>query len=210
MREPIAVDPHPILDVRAFVTVLPADLAAIASPADVVRALSLDAPAPLHPDDAVRTAIRDLFRFGGFKPAGRSKPSSEYLIGAAERGELGSINAIVDVCNAVSLHSGLPISVIDLDRAQLPLRIAIAPKGARYVFNASGQDIDLSGLIALWDAEGPCACGVKDSQRTKTHAGTRQTLSVVWGTTALPGRAEAATRWYRSLLETLGATVEDA
>jgi len=123
-------------------------------------------------------------------------------------GALGAINAAVDTCNAVSLHSGLPISVIDLDRATPPLRLGVAKPGEKYVFNASGQEIDLGGLLCLFDAEGPSANGVKDAQRTKTHAGTRRTFTVVWGTRALAGRAGEAARWYRQLLEEAGAVTE--
>jgi DNA/RNA-binding domain of Phe-tRNA-synthetase-like protein len=108
------------------------------------------------------------------------------------------------------LHSGLPISVVDLDLARPPLRIGVAPAGARYVFNASGQEIDLAGLLCLFDAEGPCANAVKDAQRTKTHAGTLRTLSVLWGTTTLPGRAAEAASWYRALLAEAGAETAPA
>jgi DNA/RNA-binding domain of Phe-tRNA-synthetase-like protein len=166
--------------------------------------------APLRSDDAVRTAVRDLLRHGGYKPTGRGKPSSEYLVRAVSEGALGSINVAVDTCNAVSLRSGLPISVIDLDRARPPLRVAVAPAGASYVFNASGQVIDVGGLLCLGDADGPCANGVKDAQRTKTRASTTRTLSVVWGTRALPGRTAETAAWYRRLLEEAGARVESA
>lgn len=207
----LTVEPHPLLDVAAFTTTFPAPLGEIA-PAESLRALlgAADAPAPLRSDDAVRAAVRELLRHGGYKPTGRGKPSAEYLIRAVSEGALGSINAAVDACNAVSLHSGLPISVIDLDRVRAPLRIAVAPPGTRYVFNASGQDIDLGGLLCLGDAEGPCANAVKDAQRTKTSPATTRTLSVLWGTRALPGRARDAERWYRALLAELGATTEDA
>jgi DNA/RNA-binding domain of Phe-tRNA-synthetase-like protein len=108
----------------------------------------------------------------------------------------------------VSYHSGLPISVVDLERARPPLRVGLAPAGATYVFNASGQAIDLGGLLCLFDAAGPCANAVKDAQRTKTADETRQTLSLVWGTNALPGRSAEAEAWYRSLLKQEGATTE--
>jgi DNA/RNA-binding domain of Phe-tRNA-synthetase-like protein len=127
---------------------------------------------------------------------------------AATEGALGSINPAVDACNVVSLHSGLPISVVDLDRATPPFRIGIAPEGTAYVFNASGQDIDVGGLLCLFDAQGPCANAVRDSQRTKTHAETRSTLSVVWGCAELEERLAIADRWYRELLGALGATTE--
>jgi hypothetical protein len=51
---------------------------------------------------------------------------------------------------------------------------------------------------------------VKDSQRTKTTPATTRTLSVIWGTTALPGRAQRTMEWYRALLEAAGATTSDA
>jgi DNA/RNA-binding domain of Phe-tRNA-synthetase-like protein len=35
----------------------------------------------------------------------------------------------VDVGNAVSLHSSLPVSVVDLGRARPPLRVGVAPGG---------------------------------------------------------------------------------
>ena len=40
--------------------------------------------------------VRDLLRAGGFKPAGRSKPASEYLVRAAGEGKLAGINLVVD------------------------------------------------------------------------------------------------------------------
>jgi DNA/RNA-binding domain of Phe-tRNA-synthetase-like protein len=204
----LTVDPHPLLEIHAFTTVFPAPLGSLPSPPALRAQLSLAAPAPLRADDAVRAAVRDLLRHGGYKPTGRGKPASEYLIRAAEEGALGSINAAVDACNVVSLHSGLPVSVIDLDRAEPPIVIAVAPKGARYVFNASGQEIDLGGLLCIGDAQGPTANAVKDAQRTKTHEGTTRTLSVVWGSKSLPGRAAEAGAWYRALLAELGATTE--
>jgi DNA/RNA-binding domain of Phe-tRNA-synthetase-like protein len=206
----LAVDPHPLLDVRAFVAVFPRPLGEMPAPPEWRTLLAADAPAPLASDDAVREGVRALLRHGGFKPTGRSKPGSEYLLKAVREGLLTSINLAVDACNIVSLHSGLPISVVDLDRTRPPLRVGLAPAGASYVFNASGQAIDLSGLLCLFDADGPCADAVKDSQRTKTSADTRRTLSLIWGTTALPGRAAKAETWYRELLQQQGAPTDEA
>jgi DNA/RNA-binding domain of Phe-tRNA-synthetase-like protein len=152
--------------------------------------------------------VRDLLRHGGYKPTGRGKPASEYLVRAAGEGAVGSINAAVDACNAVSLHSGFPISVVDLDLARAPFRIAVAPSGSSYVFNASGQEIDLGGLLCLFDADGPCANAVRDAQRTKTRAETRSTLSVIWGCVGHEARLASTERWYRSLLEQAGARTE--
>jgi DNA/RNA-binding domain of Phe-tRNA-synthetase-like protein len=205
----LTIDPHPLLDAHAFVTHFPSPLGETICPPDLQALLSLDAATPLHSDDSVREAVRQLLRYGGFRPAGRSKPASEYLIRAAGEGKLATINMAVDVCNIVSLHSGLPISVVDLDRAREPFRVGIAPEGASYPFNPSGQIMDLGGLLCLFDAEGPCANAVKDAQRTKTGANTRRTLSLIWGAVALPGRAAATEAWYRHLLEQQQATTTE-
>ena len=204
----IRVDPHPLLEVCAFVTALPRPLGDMPSPTTLLALLSESAAAPLHSDDGVRESVRTLLRQGGFKPTGRSKPASEYLLRAVRDGSLAGINLAVDACNAASLHSGLPISVVDLDRTQEPLRVGLAPAGAAYIFNAAGQQIDLAGLLCLFDAAGPCANAAKDAQRTKTDPSTRRTLSLIWSTRSLPGRATTTAAWYRALLEEQGAATE--
>jgi DNA/RNA-binding domain of Phe-tRNA-synthetase-like protein len=202
--EEVVVEPHPLLCAGLIVAEFPAPLGSLASP--FVSLLRADAEAPLQRDEQVRREVRDLLRHGGYKPTGRGKPASEYLVKAATDGRLGSINVAVDACNAVSLHSGLPISVVDLDRASPPFSIATGRAGERYVFNASGQEIELEGLLCLCDADGPCGNAVKDSQRTKTSESTRRTLSVVWGCTSQRGRLDRAMEWYAELLESLGAS----
>jgi len=200
----VAVAPHPLLEVGAFVTRFGRPLADVATPPDVLAALEAQATAPFCTSDTVRAEVRALLRHGGFKPAGRSKPAAEYLYAAHQEGAFPRINAAVDTCNAVSLHSGLPISVVDIDKLDGALAIGIAPAGTTYVFNPSGQLIDASGLVCLSDAHGPSGTPVKDAQRTKTHDGSRSVLALVWGTRSLPGRTQKATSWYRELSAQLG------
>jgi len=216
------LDAHPLLEASGFVTQFPGPLSEHPTPSAVMEYLSLQCAVPLSPSDPVQPTgtkggdtikgiVRNLLRHGGFKPTGRSKPACEYLIKAIEQGWLNpnnGINVVVDVCNVISLHSGLPISVIDLAKAKPPFSLRICPPDTQYVFNPSGQVIDIGGLISLWDADGPCAGPVKDSQRTKTDDATTTTLSIVWGTKDLPGRTDKATEWYRSLLASAGATTE--
>lgn len=200
----LVVEPHPLLHLVAFETTFPRSLGDMSSP-DALRAGLVDgANVPLSRDDTIRADVRDLLRHGGYKPTGRGKPASEYLVKAAARG-LRSINVAVDACNAVSLHSGLPISVVDGERLVEPLAVRIAGDES-YVFNASGQEIRLKGLLCLHDAEGPCANAVKDCQRTKTHDGTTRTVSIVWGVNRHREHTERAAAWYRELLEDAGAT----
>jgi DNA/RNA-binding domain of Phe-tRNA-synthetase-like protein len=203
----VTIAPHPLLDAAVFTSVFPKPLGELGTTASSAF-FSTTAQAPLQSSDEVRGAIRDLLRHGGYKPTGRGKPASEYLIRAVSEGALASINAAVDACNAVSLHSGLPISVVDLDRSKPPFRIGLAPAGTEYLFNASGQSIDVEGLLCLFDADGACANAVKDSQRTKTTPATTRTLSVVWGSKKLSNRTAAALDWYKQLLGAVGASVE--
>lgn len=205
----LSVDEHPLLEPGLFAARLPAPLADSPSPPWLVELLQLDATTPLSSDEQVRTAVRKLLRHGGYKPSGRGKPASEYLLAAATEGTLGSINLAVDLCNVVSLHSGLPISVVDLGRAKEPLRIGLPPDGATYVFNPSGQEIAVTGLLCLHDADGPCANAVKDSMRTKTHDGTTDVLCLVWGTRDLLGRTAQTVAWYRELSERAGLSLRD-
>lgn len=196
----ISIDPHPLLEAALFEFTFPKPLGEIGRVESIMALLKLEAPAPFRSDDAVRGHVRELLRHGGYKPTGRGKPASEYLIRAVGEGALGSINAAVDACNVCSLHSGLPISVVDLDLAKAPFRIGVAAEGSSYVFNQGGQTIDLGGLLCLFDAEGPCANAVKDAQRTKTTPATTRVMYVVWGTKAVPGRAAAAAEWCRKLV----------
>jgi DNA/RNA-binding domain of Phe-tRNA-synthetase-like protein len=204
---PVEVQKHPALRPGVFVTRFGRPLAEVdARP--LAALLDAAADVPLHREEALRQAVRDMLRVGGYKPTGRGKPASEYLLRAAESGELEPINAAVDACNVVSLHSGFPISVVDADLATPPCRIALAGPQDRYVFNRAGQEIELNGLLCLFDAEGPCANAVKDSQRTKTSESTTRTLTVVWGVLDHEARLQRTLAWYRTLLAELGAETE--
>ena len=192
--------PHPTLDVAYFVTHFSQPLGQIQTPTEIIDLFSTTTQAPHQSSDQIREAIRALLRHGGYKPTGRGKPSSEYLIKASAENNLNSINIAVDIGNAVSLHSGLPISVIDIDRTEGPLKIQIASPKETYIFNASGQTIDVSGLLCLFDSQGACANAVKDAQRTKTSQNTVRTLSIIWGTNKLASLTPKITHWYQQLL----------
>ena len=143
--------------------------------------------------DAVRAAVRRMLRHGRYKPTGRGKPASEYLLGAAREGRFPRIDALVDMSNLVSLETLLPISVVDLGRAgtrEFVLRRG--REGERYVFNTTGQEIGLRDLllVATLPDDTACASPVKDSMRTKVGADTTDVVAFVYGPVAL----EAAVR----------------
>src|SRR3954469_4200301 len=206
----LSVAPHPLLDVGAFVTRFATPLAELMTPVGITDLLAPGAVTPLSSSETVRSEVRQLLRAGGFKPSGRSKPASEYLVAAHVENRFPRINAAVDACNVASLFSGLPISLVALDLVSGSLRVDVCAAGTSYVFNPSGQVIDASGLLAVFDAQGPTGTPVKDAQRTKTHDATKATIAIVWGTTALPGRTREGTSWYRELVASIqGATNED-
>jgi DNA/RNA-binding domain of Phe-tRNA-synthetase-like protein len=207
----LSVTAYPGLELHAVVATLPQRLELLPSPAWLQALLRADAEAPVRSSEPVRLAVRDLLRLHGYRPTGRGKPSSEYLAAAVGDGRVGSINAAVDAGNVASLHSGLPISIVDLDLCQGPLSVRVPPAGSKYVFNRSGQEIDVAGLLCLCDAEGPCANAVKDAQRTKTLPSTVRVLGVVWGAAAPdPRHAPATAAWLGELLARVGAAVESA
>ena len=190
----IRFDPHPLARPAVLAIEFPAPLGELPARAPGVAPLAPELP------EELRQAVRQMLRHGGYKPTGRGKPSSEYLARAAAEGQFPAINAPVDAGNRVSLESGLPISVIDLERAQEPLSIRLAGPGQDYVFNASGQTIDVEGLLCLFDAQGPCANAVKDAQRTKTTPASRRCLLVVWGLAQDAERTRAALERLRAEL----------
>lgn len=209
----LTIDAHPLLDARVLLATWPESLGRLASPPWMDAICRADADTPFDDSDEVldgphKRAVRDLLRHGGFKPAGRNKPCWEYMRGVARKGAFPRINPVVDATNAAALHGALPVSTVDRDRLSGDLRIGVAEVGSSYVFNRSGQELDLSGLLCLFDDRGPCANSVKDAQRSKTDETSTRTLTVVWGTTALPGRSDAVADWQAELFDRLGARVE--
>src|SRR5512135_1942198 len=72
--------------------------------------------APTAADERVRQAVRDLLRRGRYKPTGRGKPASEYLLRTAQEGAFPSIHPAVFVDDTatteiytLSLLDDLPI-----------------------------------------------------------------------------------------------------
>lgn len=143
------------------------------------------APAAVAGGDARRQAVRRLLRSGGFKPSGRNKPAQEYLLRTAtEAGELPAISNAVDLINLVSLRSGLPISLISLDRVPGPLTLRVGAPGEKFVFNRTGQELDVAGLLSLCVAapggSEPVATPVKDSMRAKVTEQDQHLLACVY------------------------------
>jgi len=146
--------------------------------------------------EEVRRRVRDLLRHGSYRPSGRGKPASEYLLRAALEGTFPLVNGPVDVNNAVSLASGLPGSLFDADLSGTELLLRHGRAGEAYTFNAAGQTIDLEDLLVVCrktdDGWEPCGNPVKDSMETKVRESTRTILAVLYAPPDEPVSAVAA------------------
>lgn len=147
---------------------------------------SSDPPEPPHVQDEVKQAVRSLLRAGGHKPSGRGRPASETLAKAFDDGRYPTIHPVVDHFNSLSLRTGIPISVLDSGKTQGDLIFRVGGVDESYIFNPSGQELKLTGLLLAEDLEGPIATPVKDAQRTKVHDETSHFRVVLWGTQELP------------------------
>jgi DNA/RNA-binding domain of Phe-tRNA-synthetase-like protein len=152
-----------------------------------------------------KAAVRNMLRFGSYKPAGRSKPSSEYLLAAALEKDFPLVNGPVDVNNAVSLEWGYPASIFDMDRCGTELPSPRGMEGEAYIFNPSGQSIVLKDLLCVCRKAGtgwePCGNPVKDAMATKTSDATRNVVAVIYAPLSeTAAELEAAAKQFAALL----------
>jgi len=129
-------------------------------------------------EEKMRQAARDMLRTDEFKPTGRSKPASEYLLREAREGRFPRINSAVDTINTLSLKYMVPISLWDLDLAAATHYVfRLGEEEEEYVFNDGDQAIKLNGLVVgcrvRSKGEEPIINPVKDSLQTKTTPSTR-------------------------------------
>ncbi len=164
-------------------------------------------PGGQPPDDPRTTPVRNLLRFGSYKPTGRGKPASEYLLNAAREGRFPRINNLVDALNLVSLRHLLPISLIDLDKVEATaFTIRRGRPGESYVFNSADQTIELADLLltAALPQDLPLGNPVKDSMRSKLGDQASRVLGVVYAPAALARTAEQAAQDLAHALATYG------
>ena len=148
-------------------------------------------------------AVRDMLRNGSYKPAGRAKPSSEYLLAAALEGDFPQVNPFVNAVNLASLKYLYPMSIFDADKAGGALVCRLGAAGESYVFNSSGQTIDLEDLLCVCAKEpvrdldvsamGPAELGipivnpVRDSMATKLFEGAHNAIVIIYAPSGTEG-----------------------
>ncbi len=160
----------------------------------------------------VRQRVRKMLRHGKYKPSGRSKPASEFLLRAALSESFPLVCDPVDVNNAISLQSGFPGSIFDADLSGRHLLIRRGLPDEKYVFNPSGQTIDLQDLLLVcrktdagWE---PCGNPVKDAMITKISADTVNVIAVLYAPIdePIPSVGDWAQRYAATLAEHCGAS----
>ncbi len=149
-----------------------------------------------------RSAARDMLRSGTYKPTGRGKPASEYLLRVAsrDRESFPRINAPVDVCNYLSLMYVLPISLWDLDRAESrAFLFRLGRTGEAFAFNDAGQMIEVEDLLVgcrVRDdddpTQRPIVNPIKDSALTKTTSSTQRVAACIYAPKAAVSRSDVA------------------
>jgi len=131
-----------------------------------------------------KAAVRSMLRYGSYRPAGRAKPSSEYLLASALDGSFPFVNGPVDVNNGVSLEYGYPASIFDMSLTGPELLLRRGLQGENYVFNRSGQTIDLTDLLLV--------CRRNAEYRAPRPAGAAAGAGTVAASSAGTGGAAAA------------------
>ncbi len=150
--------------------------------------------------EKLRTAVRQMLKHGKFKASGRSKPAQEYLLRCAqEDGALPRINGPVDVLNTCSLFGGLPISLLSIARSSRNLLVRYGRADEGYIFNSSGQVLDVEDLVVTCDATRepsvPVGSPIKDSMVGKIEAADTELVAVIYAPKSPEGIAAAqATR----------------
>lgn len=154
--------------------------------------------------EPVRVAVRDVLRSAGYKPTGRGKPASELLFSLAQKRAFPRIGNLVDANNLASLEHALPISMFDADRLGPEPAVRFGRAGESYVFNGSGQSMELVGLpvVCRGGQREPIGNPVRDSMLGKVHEGTTRVVAVVYSSRALSDALlVAALARLQSLLE---------
>lgn len=167
------------------------------------------------PAETLRQRCRDVLRNGSYKPTGRGKPASEYLLRAAKTGEFPSINGPVDANNYISLRHLVPVSVWDVERSQTNrFEMRLGAPGERYVFNTAGQTLELLDLVcgAAVGEDGslPVVSPIKDSMATKVQSDTTDLCGAIYYPLEIGGPAalESIVAELREWLGSCGPAVE--
>jgi DNA/RNA-binding domain of Phe-tRNA-synthetase-like protein len=99
-------------------------------------------------------AWRRVFSRMGLKPTQYRCASESLLRRFRKEGALPRIHPLVDLCNAASIASGIPVAALDVAQVAWPLQVRPARGDERYVGLAGEQEHPEPGEVSFVDAQG--------------------------------------------------------
>lgn len=95
---------------------------------------------------------RAAFRAFGVDPTGYRSAAEALLRRLTKKGDIPSINTIVDLCNLISIRYGLPVAAVDTRLVSLPISVRFARGDEEFVnLNQSEADHPASGEVIFTD-----------------------------------------------------------
>ncbi len=132
-------------------------------------------------DDPVVRAYRNFYWRIGIDPT-KQRPSGEALVRRALRGNVPSINNVVDAGNLASMETLIPIGLYDLDRVKGELELRYAKDGELFLPIGGKEEKLRTNQIVLADEEKVLhVFPHRDSRITMITESTRNVLVVACG-----------------------------
>ncbi len=95
---------------------------------------------------------RAAFRLFGVDPTGYRSAAEALLRRLTKKGDIPSINLLVDLCNMVSIRYGLPVAAIDTRQVNLPITVRFARGDETFVnLNQVEADHPSTGEVIFTD-----------------------------------------------------------
>src|SRR5512133_2301539 len=95
---------------------------------------------------------RAAFRLFGVDPTGYRSAAEALLRRLTKKGDIPSINTMVDLCNLVSIRYGLPVAAIDTRLVSLPITVRFARGDETFVnLNQAETDHPAVGEVIFTD-----------------------------------------------------------
>jgi DNA/RNA-binding domain of Phe-tRNA-synthetase-like protein len=129
-------------------------------------------------------AWRRTFSRMGLKPTQYRCASESLLRRFRKEGAMPRIHPLIDVCNAISMASGIPVAVLDVERIGGWLQVRPAEGTERYLTFGGEIERPEPGEVTFADAEGNAHARRwtnRQSGLSAVREGTREVLVVVEG-----------------------------
>ena len=157
--------------------------------------------------------LHEIFRSVGVKPREHPPSTDSLLRYALKRGDLPSINNLVDTYNLVSIRTRLSLGAHDVDRLTLPVRLQVFPHEKAFVpLGNTEEQIVGAGEFGYIDAADRVLCRLDARQAdfSKVTATTQNVLLIVEGTVTHGAAllSEAMAEVERNVLKQCGGSVQ--